>query len=748
MKTNLFSLSKKWLAASAFAGMLFTSGNLIAQTRTRTYANFQGSLATGTSSTNIFNGQVTYSVGSISSDALAVNGNPKDSSTLSLSGALLTGSGITQFLEFTNDGTNNTPVSIAANTPIYLKLSIIGTNLTTLLSGVTIGTFSGLHTVAANPGTLGLGANTAGYDATTKNALTQSTITNLLGNQDGTYTLTITPTVACNGVYVSISNALISGGMSTSLFDAYYYNTISASAGTPKPVDITSGAITGVSIGSTSVDGNWNAIDGDDNTAALLTSSSSLASIGTSQYITAYLDNPAQAGDSMYVVVQDPGGLLDVSLLSGFTLQAYNGDVAVGDAVSAGNSLVGLKLLQGAGDKAVFSVAVPSGSFDRITLSYGSLANIPLLGNGTLNVYEMGVTIPAPIIAPNPQTVYSGGDVLLSASTTNGDDVKWVNAAGDTLANNTTVQADLVTAPTSLAFKAFAVRGGSTSNSAPGTLTVNDLPIGGTMNTPAAGVVGTPYSSNVSIIAAGGTTPVSGYVYSISSTDVAALAAQNLVLNPDGTITSSDGTAPTSVVSIPFTVHVVDANGLTVGDFPVTLDISAALAITLQPGSFKASLDNGKNVLLQWTTLTEINEDKFDVQSSTDGVHFTTIGSVKAAGTSSTPKSYKYTDNGAAGLTYYRLAEADNAGHIVNSDVINIDNGKQAQVTISPNPTTTYINISGSVSAATIYDAGGRLVLTSVKQTQINVSKLLPGIYFITIQQKDGSLVKSKFIKR
>ena len=72
-----------------------------------------------------------------------------------------------------------------------------------------------------------------------------------------------------------------------------------------------------------------------------------------------------------------------------------------------------------------------------------------------------------------------------------------------------------------------------------------------------------------------------------------------------------------------------------------TIQVSSALPFTF--GSIKAvASDNQINVL--WSTLTEQNTDYFSVRKSTDGIRFTEVGKVTAAGNSSAELNYSYKD--------------------------------------------------------------------------------------------------------
>jgi hypothetical protein len=88
-------------------------------------------------------------------------------------------------------------------------------------------------------------------------------------------------------------------------------------------------------------------------------------------------------------------------------------------------------------------------------------------------------------------------------------------------------------------------------------------------------------------------------------------------------------------------------------------DRTAPLPVTLTGFDAKRT---GANVLLTWDTATERNNKGFDVQVSTDGKHFRTLGFVASENAnSSRPRSYSYVDTepNKVGQRYYRLRQVD-----------------------------------------------------------------------------------------
>ena len=81
--------------------------------------------------------------------------------------------------------------------------------------------------------------------------------------------------------------------------------------------------------------------------------------------------------------------------------------------------------------------------------------------------------------------------------------------------------------------------------------------------------------------------------------------------------------------------------------------------LPLQWRSFIATKQEN-NVLLEWSTFAEQNSQYFIVQTSINGITWNTIGTVLAAGNSSSMRHYSYLHTSpVAGYNYYRVIETD-----------------------------------------------------------------------------------------
>lgn len=172
---------------------------------------------------------------------------------------------------------------------------------------------------------------------------------------------------------------------------------------------------------------------------------------------------------------------------------------------------------------------------------------------------------------------------------------------------------------------------------------------------------------------------------------------------------------------------------------------------------FKGEIKND-GALLQWGTTAQVNTASFNVQHSSDGVHFFAIGNVPSI-QNTTDNHYAYTHkNVSAGFNYYRIQQVDIDGKFTYSKTIQLMlKSEKSGVVLAPNPVINeaYI-IQGEeafVRSYSITDAAGRIVKTEVindlKQSAwpVDLSGLQKGFHTISIQYKDKREV-IRFVKK
>jgi hypothetical protein len=90
--------------------------------------------------------------------------------------------------------------------------------------------------------------------------------------------------------------------------------------------------------------------------------------------------------------------------------------------------------------------------------------------------------------------------------------------------------------------------------------------------------------------------------------------------------------------------------------------------------SFIANVNNLGDVVLNWETATEANNQGFEIERRTETSEYRTVGFVEGYGTTTEPRSYVYTDRTAEnGINYYRLKQVDFNGTYEYSDEVEVD---------------------------------------------------------------------------
>jgi hypothetical protein len=168
---------------------------------------------------------------------------------------------------------------------------------------------------------------------------------------------------------------------------------------------------------------------------------------------------------------------------------------------------------------------------------------------------------------------------------------------------------------------------------------------------------------------------------------------------------------------------------------------------------------NGKEVTLNWSTATELNNQGFEVQRKFSNNDFVTIGSVKGHGTTTSSNNYTYTDKLTdAGKYFYRLKQTDFGGKYEYSQTVEINwspftTYKLEQNFPNPlNPTTTIgfgIPDKGNVRLSVLNILGEeiKVLLNEEKEAgyhsiEFNAIDLPSSVYFYRIQS--GNFIDTK----
>ena len=182
-----------------------------------------------------------------------------------------------------------------------------------------------------------------------------------------------------------------------------------------------------------------------------------------------------------------------------------------------------------------------------------------------------------------------------------------------------------------------------------------------------------------------------------------------------------------------------------------TLDLVNPLPIELV--HFSAT-PKDKVVEVNWTTLTEINNDYFVVERSADGNAFQVLGTTPGAGNSSQMLQYSWTDySPLKGTSYYRLKQVDFDGSYSYSNTVAVSRDAFGDLVIFPNPAREQVTIqrkNTETVRVVLLAVDGTVVrdfLMQDESTVIEVNALPAGTYLLKFITEGNSQVEKLVVK-
>jgi hypothetical protein len=147
-----------------------------------------------------------------------------------------------------------------------------------------------------------------------------------------------------------------------------------------------------------------------------------------------------------------------------------------------------------------------------------------------------------------------------------------------------------------------------------------------------------------------------------------------------------------------------------------------------------------ETALLEWLTVTEKDNDYFQLERSDDAVNYEPITKVKGMGTTTSATKYEFFDEDPLhGISYYRLKQVDFDGAFEYSDIVSVELKRSLDITAFPNPTSDVILVRGSDlkgSSVMLVSTDGRLLqVESVNETSkaFSLVNYPTGVYFLKV---------------
>jgi hypothetical protein len=196
--------------------------------------------------------------------------------------------------------------------------------------------------------------------------------------------------------------------------------------------------------------------------------------------------------------------------------------------------------------------------------------------------------------------------------------------------------------------------------------------------------------------------------------------------------------------------NTADDNGTSsvtvVNPVPVTLTDFNALLVNCEP-------------TLNWTTETEINSDRFELErTNVNATNWLTVGTVQARGYATIRSKYNFTDRDLTTTTekvLYRLKMIDKDGSYQYSAILPVTiNCNTPKISIFPNPVQNgklYISLTGAKpnTEATLLTLNGQIISKTMLANGtnlLNVAGVAGGVYILSVNDENGISQKMKVL--
>ena len=191
--------------------------------------------------------------------------------------------------------------------------------------------------------------------------------------------------------------------------------------------------------------------------------------------------------------------------------------------------------------------------------------------------------------------------------------------------------------------------------------------------------------------------------------------------------------------------------------------ITKSIQLPVELISFNAHKTTNYQVILNWTTATEFQNQYFSVEWSKDAVNFSSIGTVSGNGTTNMQHSYSFLhQQPVTGNNYYRLKQVDKDSTFSYSEIVKVFLDNFLTVTIKddfmyvyPNPSKTgefdvdYYSTKNKTTTLKVFDLLGKLIYsdvwliyTGISNYKLNLKEIPNGSYILMVDQKVIKLQK------
>ena len=222
------------------------------------------------------------------------------------------------------------------------------------------------------------------------------------------------------------------------------------------------------------------------------------------------------------------------------------------------------------------------------------------------------------------------------------------------------------------------------------------------------------------------------------------------MIKPKNTVVVGDSLKNKAAIYFDFNLPVITNTTSTV--------IAVAAPIPVKLEYFYGS-SNAANNLLSWKAPSTYGSTNFNIERSSDGINFSSIGSMTAS-FERCQLPFSFTDqNRLAGKNFYRLKITDADGKFFYSKIVVLNNnGQSIDITAVTNEQNSIAVYLSSAKMQTVQiklvSADGRLIYSLSKaitagncRVDLSVKNMAGGVYMLVVYTNEGEVISKRFIK-
>lgn len=181
---------------------------------------------------------------------------------------------------------------------------------------------------------------------------------------------------------------------------------------------------------------------------------------------------------------------------------------------------------------------------------------------------------------------------------------------------------------------------------------------------------------------------------------------------------------------------------------------TSPIVIPIDLLSLKADQIENNIIEISWKTLSEINNDYFEINRSYDMINWESIGTVDGSGNSQIEQRYYFLDDSFSeqeSVVYYKISQFDLNGSHSTTDMVSVSiRDLNQKLFVFPNPVRDILRFSFSVTGKSykLFTNDGKLINSDILiGEQLDISYLQSSKYYIIVYDDTNVIMTASFIK-